>query len=244
MVFVAAGDAVAESALTGALRSRLAAVEDRMQAACLRAGRLRNEVTLVAVTKSVAAPVASALHALGVAHLGESRPQELWRKAAALPASVHWYLVGHLQRNKIERTLPLVKMIHSVDSLRLLTSLEEEAVRQQRPVAVLLEVNAGGEESKHGFAPAEIAGLVGPLRAFKTVHVRGLMTMAALETDPQRCRPTFATLRRLRDQLRAEVGPPHSMEHLSMGMSNDFEIAIEEGATLVRLGTVLFEGLP
>jgi uncharacterized pyridoxal phosphate-containing UPF0001 family protein len=108
---------------------------------------------------------------------------------------------------------------------------------------VLLEVNASREENKHGFAPEEVPGLAGPINALRHVHVRGLMTMAAPEDDPGRCRPTFALLRQLRDRLRGDLRPPHEPEHLSMGMSNDFEVAVEEGATLVRLGTVLFEGL-
>jgi pyridoxal phosphate enzyme (YggS family) len=225
------------------LASRLQVVEERLQAACRRAGRARADVTLVAVTKTVASAVAAELHRLGPIHLGENRPQELWRKAAALPSSVRWHLIGHLQRNKIERTLPLVELIHSVDSLRLLSALDEEAVRRQRTVAVLLEVNGSGEQAKHGFAPEEVPNLIGTVQALRHVRVCGLMTMAAYADDPQQCRPTFAALRALRDRLRSEFPPPHTLDQLSMGMSNDFEVAVEEGATLVRLGTVLFEGL-
>jgi pyridoxal phosphate enzyme (YggS family) len=225
------------------LASRLQTVEERLRAACRRAGRDRAEVTLVAVTKTVPPEVAAELARLGVTDLGESRPQELWRKAAALPPTVRWHLVGHLQRNKIEKTLPLVTLIHSVDSLRLLAALEEEAARLGRTVPALLEVNASGEASKHGFAPAEVPGLAAHLIGLRHLLVRGLMTMAAPLDDPQQCRPTFAALRGLRDRLRGELGPPHALEHLSMGMSNDFEVAVEEGATLVRLGSVLFEGL-
>jgi pyridoxal phosphate enzyme (YggS family) len=199
-------------------------------------------VTLVAVTKTVGAEVAAELACLGVTELGESRPQELWRKAAALPA-VHWHLIGHLQRNKVERTLPLVSLIHSVDSLRLLGALEQEAVKQKRTVDVLLEVNVSRETSKHGLAPSEIEQLAEPAATLQRLRVRGLMTMAALAEDPETCRPTFAQLRQLCDRLRERFGPPHDLRHLSMGMSNDFEVAVEEGATLVRLGTVLFEGI-
>jgi pyridoxal phosphate enzyme (YggS family) len=224
------------------LAERLRAVEERLRQACRRAGRPRTHVTLVAVTKTVSAEVAAEALALGVAHLGESRPQELWRKAAALPAA-RWHLVGHLQRNKIEPTLPLVEMIHSVDSVRLLAALEQEAARQDRSVSVLLEVNASGEASKHGFAPDEVEKVAEPLAGLKRVRACGLMTMAAPADDPEECRPTFAALRGLRDRLRGAVGPPHALDQLSMGMSGDFEVAVEEGATLVRLGTVLFEGL-
>jgi pyridoxal phosphate enzyme (YggS family) len=186
--------------------------------------------------------VAALLPGLGVAHLGENRPQELWRKAAALPG-VRWHLIGHLQRNKVERTLPLAELIHSADSLRLLQALEQEAAKQNRDVAVLLEVNASGEGSKQGFAPAAVAEVVPHLAGLRRVRVCGLMTMAALEEDPEHCRPTFAALRGLAERLGPQVPPPHTLGQLSMGMSNDFEVAVEEGATLVRLGTVLFEGL-
>jgi pyridoxal phosphate enzyme (YggS family) len=224
------------------LRDRLHAVEDRLAAACRRAGRDRAAVRLVAVTKSVSAEVAALLPPLGVTELGESRPQELWRKAAAVPAAA-WHLIGHLQRNKVERTLPLARLIHSVDSPRLLAALEEEAARQGRSVDVLLEVNASREPNKHGFAPEDLPGLGPAVAALRHVSVRGLMTMAALADDPEQARPTFAAVRRLRDRLRGDWGPAHPLEHLSMGMTNDFEVAVEEGATLVRLGTALFEGL-
>jgi pyridoxal phosphate enzyme (YggS family) len=230
---------VSNPALQTRLQERFAHVGERIAAACARAGRPCSEVTLVAVTKTVSAEVAACSAELGVVDLGENRPQELWHKAAVLPATVRWHLIGHLQRNKVERTLPLVHTIHSVDSVRLLETLEREAVRLGRTVPVLLEVNASGEASKHGFAPGELLPLVPRLQALRQVQVRGLMTMAPLQ-EPEACRPTFRSLRELRDRLRQEL---HAVEHLSMGMSNDFEVAIEEGATLVRLGSVVFEGI-
>jgi PLP dependent protein len=218
------------------------AVEKRILAACRRAGRARDEVTLVAVTKSVSVEVAALLPELGVMDLGENRAQEFWSRAVALP-SVRWHFVGHLQRNKIERTLPLVHLLHSVDSLRLLHALEREAEKQRRQVDVLLEVNGSREANKQGFAPEELPSLVPELAKLRRVHVRGLMTMAAFADDPEQCRPTFAVVRGLRERLRVQITPPHELVHLSMGMTNDFEVAIEEGATLVRIGTALFEGL-
>ncbi len=218
----------------------LADVEARLDAACSRSGRARSEVTLVAVTKTISTEVAALLPEFGVHHLGESRPQELWRKAAVV-TDVHWHLIGHLQRNKIERTLPLIKRMHSVDSVRLLEALEEACRQASRTLPALLEVNASREASKHGFAPEDVPGLAAHLAELKYVRIEGLMTMAAYEEDPERTRPTFVALRTLRDRLATELGRP--LPHLSMGMSNDFEIAIEEGATLVRLGTVLFEGI-
>jgi pyridoxal phosphate enzyme (YggS family) len=225
------------------LADRLAAVEERLRAACARAGRQRREVTLVAVTKTVSPEVAAALHGLGVPDLAENRPQELWHKAAILPASVHWHLIGHLQRNKVERTLPLVRLIHSVDSPRLLQAIDADAGRRGVTADVLLEVHASGEASKGGFPPGDVPGLAPKLTALCHTHVRGVMAMAAYEEDPQKTRPTFSGLRELRDRLQKEVGTAHSLSELSMGMTNDFEVAVEEGATLVRLGTVLFEGL-
>jgi PLP dependent protein len=224
------------------LKENLARIEQRLRSACARAGRPRESVTLVAVTKTVSADLAALLPELGVHDLGESRPQELWRKAEAIPAGVRWHLIGHLQRNKIERTLPLIHRLHSVDSTRLLAALD--AVAQPRPVEVMLEVNCSGEPSKQGFAPAEVAALAPALRALRNVRVVGLMTMAAFEDDLERCRPSFALLRRLLDELRSLVGGAHPLTELSMGMSNDFDVAIEEGATAVRLGTVLFAGIP
>src|SRR5262249_25012166 len=129
------------------------------------------------------------------------------------------------------------------DSLRLLLALEKEAARQDRVADVLFEVNASGETNKHGFAPEEIPASLPTVAPLRHVRLRGLMTMAALEEDAERCRPTFASLRTLRDRLRREVSAPHTLDDLSMGMSNDFDIAVEEGATLVRIGTALFEGL-
>ncbi len=220
------------------LKANLDAVEARIVQACQRAGRRREDVTLVTVTKTVSSEVADIAVDLGLRDLAENRPQELWRKADHV-AGATWHLIGHLQRNKIERTLPLVQLIHSVDSERLLHALESEATSD---VSVMLEVNASGETSKQGFAPADVLALVPRLLDLRRVSIRGLMTMAAYQ-EPAACRPTFAMLRLLRDQLRNALTPSHEVRFLSMGMSNDFEIAIEEGATHIRLGTVLFEGV-
>lgn len=226
--------------LRATLAERLAVVHDRIAAACARSGRSRAEVTLVAVTKTVTPEVAAVLPELGIVDLGESRPQELWKKAAALPHT-RWHLIGHLQRNKIDRTIPLVSVVHSVDSERLLAALSEFGVKRGSPVSVLLEVNCSREEAKGGFTPAAVPPLADALVSLAGVRIDGLMTMAAYHDDPPLCRPTFAELRAIRDDLRTRTGLP--LPHLSMGMSHDFEVAVEEGATLVRVGTTLFEGL-
>lgn len=233
-----------ETVFKSVVAERMAQVEQRVRDACLRGGRPRSEVTVICVTKKLSAEATALLPPLGLVHLGENRPQELWKKAGVLAGmQVDWHLIGHLQRNKIERTLPLVSLIHSVDSVRLLQALDREAQRQGLAMPVLLEVNASGEASKHGFAPEDVLGLKTALEQLEKVQVRGLMTMAAPLANPEDCRPTFAALRRLRDELRERITPGHPCDDLSMGMTNDFEVAIEEGATLVRLGSVYFEGL-
>ena len=225
------------------LAQRLRDVQQRIEAACQRAGRTTQEVTLVAVTKTVDAEIARILPELGIIDLGESRPQELWKKATLLPNSVRWHLVGHLQRNKIEPTLPLVKLIHSVDSVRLLETLEQECTKRKLHTRVLLEVNASREEAKQGFQPEDVPALAQSFSEYQHLEIAGLMTMAALSDKAEDARRTFGELRRLRSQLRQLLGRPNALPELSMGMTNDFEVAIEEGATLVRIGSALFEGL-
>jgi PLP dependent protein len=225
------------------LKDNLDAIEARIQAACQRSGRVRDSVLLIAVTKYVDCETAALLPELGVRDLGESRPQELWRKAGELPKEIHWHLIGHLQRNKIEQTLPLVALIHSVDSERLLAAISAEAEKMRRPVDVLLEVNLSREANKHGFDPDQV-----PLSQpdakwpYPSVHPLGLMTMAAASDFPEQSRPVFAGLRRMRDVIQS-FGDRGYVRELSMGMTHDFEIAIEEGATMVRIGSALFEGI-
>jgi pyridoxal phosphate enzyme (YggS family) len=226
------------------LADRLDRLEERIDAACSRAKRPRSDVSLVAVTKTVGPTAATILTELGVLDLGESRPQELWRKAESLAPAVRWHLVGHLQRNKVERTLRRVSMIHSVDSVRLLEAIESEAAIQGRSIDVLLEVNASRESNKGGFSAAEVPALATSLANLRRVRVRGLMTMAANVDNPAEARPTFIELRQLRDKLQATLGDAVKLDHLSMGMTNDFEVAIEEGATVIRVGTALFDGIP
>ena len=215
-------------------------VRQRIADAARRSGRSADDVTLVAVTKYVSADVASLLVEAGCLDFGESRPQSLWEKAAQLAdRPIRWHLIGHLQRNKIHRTLPLVTMLHSVDSPRLLTAIDEERLP---PIPALLEVHISGEPSKHGFAPEEIEPILATAAAYGNVSVRGLMGMASLEGGVAAARREFAALRELRDRLRRNCPPGVTLDELSMGMSGDFEVAIEEGATIVRIGSALFEG--
>jgi PLP dependent protein len=225
-----------------ALAIRLGETENRIAAACNRAGRARSDVTLVAVTKTISGEIAALLPDLGIQDLGESRPQELWKKAAAIP-DARWHLIGHLQRNKIDQTLPHVHLLHSIDSLRLLAAIDDSASRLGKAVDGLLEFNLSREPQKHGFTTDDVPSILGNIAKLNHVRIRGLMTMAPLSDDAERSRPVFSELRQLRDRLRESVRTPHTLEHLSMGMSQDFEVAIEEGATLIRIGSALFEDL-
>jgi pyridoxal phosphate enzyme (YggS family) len=229
-----------DAELRSVLSDRLAAVRDRIADAARRAGRDPAAVTLVAVTKTVPPRVAATAAELGATDLGENRPQELWKKAAAVPVA-RWHLIGHLQRNKIDRTVPLVTLVHSVDSPRLLEALDAFGRKRGTPVPALLEVNCSREESKGGFRPEDVPPLGDTLVSLAGVEVRGLMTMAAYHDDPEQCRPAFAELRALRDRMQATTGLP--LPDLSMGMSNDYAVAVGEGATFVRIGTTLFEDL-
>ncbi len=226
------------------IAENLAAVRERIAAAAARSDRPASAVTLVGVTKYVDAALARLLALAGLTDLGESRPQELWTKAEALAdMKPRWHLIGHLQRNKVKRTLPHWPLIHSADSLRLLIEISREAAALNIPADVLLEVNISGDATKHGFAPDEIEPLLPQIAKLSLVQVRGLMTMASREGDDSRARREFASLRELRDRLQPNCPPNVVLNELSMGMSGDYEIAIEEGATMVRVGSALFEGI-
>ena len=224
------------------ISENVAEVRGRMAAAAARAGRKVGDVRLVAVTKYVGPDEIRALVAAGCTDLGESRPQQLWDRAAELCAlPIRWHMIGHMQRNKVDRTLPLAAMIHSVDSLRLAEAIDDAAGKLDRKVPILLEVNISREAAKHGFAPEEIEPFLPKLIDLTHIEVRGLMCMAGLEGGNEEARRDFANLRTLRDRLRAIGSASICLDELSMGMSGDYEIAIEEGATIVRVGSALFE---
>lgn len=226
------------------IRQNLAQVREKIAAAAARAGRAASNVRLIGVTKYVEPLLARLLVEAGLTDLGESRPQELWRKAEQLAdLPVVWHFIGHLQRNKVQRTLPIATYIHSADSLRLLGEIEREATVLNRSTSVLLEINISGDTAKHGFGPQEIEPLLPQIATLAHIRVLGLMTMAALEGGSERARRDFAALRDLRDRLKENCPPEITLGELSMGMSDDFEVAIEEGATMIRVGSALFEGL-
>ena len=226
------------------LSANLARVRQQIAEAAVRAGRKPDEVRLVGVTKYVDVEMTRALFEAGLADLAESRPQELWNKGELLKElPIRWHAIGNLQRNKVERTLPLISLLHSGDSLRLLEAASAAAVKQGRVVQTLLEVNISGDEAKHGFAPHELASALPAIASLPDVKVRGLMAMASLEGGNEQARRDFAALRKLRDSLLADCPPQLELRELSMGMSGDFIEAIEEGATIVRVGSALFEGI-
>jgi len=221
------------------LQQNLCGVQARMHAACARAGRSPNDITLVAVTKYAELDAVRGLYDLGVRDFGESRPQQLVARAAELPGDIRWHLIGHLQRNKAATVIPVTALIHSVDSLRLARQLQDDALKQHRAVSCLLEVNVSGEASKDGWSPDDLRKAWSDLVKFSQIQFRGLMTMAPLDADPEMSRPVFQRLRELRDELVA-LQPDFPLPELSLGMSTDFEVGIEEGATLVRVGSALF----
>ncbi len=225
-----------------------AAVKAMIADACREAGRHPDGVRIVGVTKYAGIDAAMAVFEAGCRDLAESRPQELWRKAEAFQAAglqPRWHLIGHLQRNKVRRTLPLVHLFHSLDSVRLLRAIDEEARAAGRVAELLVEANLDGGAGRTGAAIADVPSLVAEAAGCAGVRVRGLMGMASQPEEggdaAAAARRQFATLRELRDSLRTTTGE-ESLEELSMGMSGDFREAILEGATIVRIGSALFEG--
>jgi pyridoxal phosphate enzyme (YggS family) len=222
------------------IAERLKVVQDRMARAAERAGRRAEEVTLVAVSKTrTVAEVEEALRA-GVEVLGENRVQEAEEKCGAVSLPARWHLVGHLQTNKARKALEIFDLIHSVDSLRLAQEVDRRAGQMGKVADALVQVNTSGEGSKSGVAPEGALDLIGAMSGLKSVRVQGLMTIGALGAEGDLARPFFIRLREVRDRVAAAQIPGVSMGHLSMGMTGDFEAAIEEGATLVRVGTAIF----
>lgn len=227
------------------IASNLSTVRSRIASAARRAGRAPDGVELVAVTKHRESGQIREIIASGQRVLGENRVQEMLGKIDLFdsePAEplLEWHLIGHLQTNKAKIVVGRTALIHGVDSLHLAEALERAAERTDATVDILLQVSVSGEESKFGIAPEEIEAVARDLAPFEHVRCLGLMTMAPWEAEPEETRPVFRGLRQALERLR-EAGHEHlDPRHLSMGMTNDFEVAVEEGATLVRVGTALF----
>jgi PLP dependent protein len=228
---------------THELQSRIAAVQARITAAARRAGRDPAEVTLVAVSKTHSPVEVAAAYATGLRVFGENRVEEAAPKTGEVARLVApaeppaWHLIGHLQSRKAGDVLPWASMVHSVDSVKLAQRLSRFVTAGKLPI--LLEINVSGEASKYGFRPEELPVAVETIAALPGLALQGLMTMAPVAADPEEVRPVFAALRALRDELTRSY-PTLDWRHLSMGMTDDFEVAIEEGATLVRVGRAIF----
>lgn len=218
----------------------LAEVEKKICAACERAGRRRDEVTLIAVSKTKPISMIEELLPGGTRDFGENKVQELCEKYEQLPKDIRWHLIGHLQRNKVKYAVDKACLIHSVDSLRLAQAISEEGVKRQITVPILIEVNVAGEESKFGVSPQETESLVQNIAKLPAVSIQGLMTIAPFVAEPEENRTYFTNLKKLCVDIKNKNIDNVSMSVLSMGMTGDYEVAIEEGATMIRVGTGIF----
>jgi len=222
------------------IKENLDQVRETINAACIRAGRRPEEVTLIAVSKTKPVPMLEEAYAAGTRDFGENKVQEILAKKPELSQDIRWHMIGHLQRNKVSQVIGNAVMIHSVDSLRLARQIEAEAAKKKVDVDILLEVNVAREESKYGFMLEEVEDAVMAIKDFPHVHIKGLMTIAPFVDNPEENRGIFKKL----FEFAVDIGRKNidnvTMGVLSMGMTGDYEVAVEEGATMVRVGTGIF----
>ena len=223
------------------LKENLEEVEEKIAKACERAGRAREEVTLIAVSKTKPVEMLQEIYDEGIRDFGENKVQELTEKYEVMPKDMKWHMIGHLQRNKVKYIVDKVTLIHSVDSLRLAETISREAEKKGVTVPILIEVNIAGEETKFGLSSKEeVISLTEQIAALPNLSVKGLMTVAPPVKDPEENRPFFREIRQLSVDITNKNIDNVSMEILSMGMTNDYTVAIEEGTTMVRVGTGIF----
>jgi len=222
------------------LSENLNEIEQRILASCNTANRSRQDVLLIAVSKTKPLSLLEEAYACGIRDFGENRVQELTQKADTMPEDIHWHMIGHLQKNKVRAAVRHAYMIHSVDSLSLAETISAEAVKQSKTINILLEVNIAEEESKFGYSPAEVLQDISAIAALPNLKIKGLMTIAPFTSVAESNRDYFRQLRELAVDIRNKNIDNVDMEVLSMGMSGDFQVAIEEGATMVRVGTSIF----
>jgi len=220
------------------LADNLGVLQERIHAACGRAGRDPTSVTLLAVTKSHPPEVVAAAARLGLNLFGENKVQEARAKIPLCPGKLRWHFIGHLQSNKCRDAVELFEMIQSVDSLALAQEITKRAEQAAKTMPILLEVNVAGEASKSGYAPEKLLAELAAINALRKIEIHGLMAVPPWSSEPEKSRPHFQRLREIKERCEQILGVP--LPHLSMGMSGDFEVAIEEGATLIRIGTALF----
>lgn len=222
------------------LAENLQLVEERIQRACERANRSREEVTLIAVSKTKPVSMLEEIYGEGIRDFGENKVQELTEKYEVMPSDIKWHMIGHLQRNKVKYIVDKAELIHSVDSVRLAETISREAVKKEVTVDILIEVNVAEEESKFGLKTEEVVSMVEKIAEFPNIRIRGLMTIAPYVENSEENRTIFKKLRKLSVDIAEKNIDNVNMSVLSMGMTNDYEVAIEEGATMVRVGTGIF----
>lgn len=222
------------------IQENIVQVQENIRRACARAGRAEQEVTLIAVSKTKPLSMIEEAYAAGMREFGENKPQEMRDKAKTLETPVHWHMIGSLQTNKIKYVVGTACMIHSVDSLTLAAAIEKEAAKKELVMDILLEVNMAEEESKHGFSEDEVLPAVLQLSKLPHLRIRGLMTVAPYTENAEENRIYFRKMKQLLVDIKAKNIDNVFMDSLSMGMSSDYEVAIEEGATMVRIGTGIF----
>lgn len=222
------------------LKENLADVEAKIVKACENSGRQRDDVTLIAVSKTKPVETLKDAYDLGVRVFGENKVQELTDKYEALPKDIQWHMIGHLQRNKVKYIIDKVALIHSVDSIRLAETIEKEAAKHNITANILIEVNVAKEESKFGLMPEELDELIDKIKDFNHIQVKGLMTIAPFVENPETNREIFRSLRKLSVDINNKNVDNVNVSILSMGMTNDYTVAVEEGATMVRVGTGIF----
>lgn len=222
------------------IKEHLTEVKERIEQACIRSGRNPGEVTLIAVSKTKPVPMLEEAYAAGARDFGENKVQEIAAKKPELPEDIRWHMIGHLQRNKVGQVLGKAVLIHSVDSLRLARQIETDAAKAGLDVDILLEVNVAREESKYGFMLEEVEDAIMTIKDFPHVHIKGLMTIAPFVENPEENRGIFKKLFEFAVDIDKKNIDNVTMGVLSMGMTGDYEVAVEEGATMVRVGTGIF----
>ena len=222
------------------IQEHLTEVKERIEQACIRSGRNPGEVTLIAVSKTKPVPMLEEAYAAGARDFGENKVQEIAAKKPELPEDIRWHMIGHLQRNKVGQVLGKAVLIHSVDSLRLARQIETDAAKAGLDVDILLEVNVAREESKYGFMLEEVEDAIMTIKDFPHVHIKGLMTIAPFVENPEENRGIFKKLFEFAVDIDKKNIDNVTMGVLSMGMTGDYEVAVEEGATMVRVGTGIF----
>jgi len=225
------------------IKDNIKDISSRIKLACKKAGREPAEITLVAITKGVDPYKISEASIYGIKDIGENRVQEALKKRTSVMPGIRWHMVGHLQTNKVKDAIEMFELIHSLDSVELARKIDKEAGKKGKVLDVLVQVNTSGEESKYGVKPEDVTNFLREISLFENISVKGLMTITPLTEDPETVRPYLRKLREIQEGIKSEAIPNIEMQYLSMGMSQDYQVAIEEGANMIRIGTALFKEL-